>query len=516
MAKKYKYVKNALYTEDATLRKLKTVFEDKMMFLTRGGVASDVRERFMDVNFETLRNIAHRLSIANMCINCREQQMMPFLKPAKEIGDTGFVVTKKSHTSRQFRGKDKKADMLMDMVEQTGFVYDDKREDDFIDFGKMLMREVLVIDQIAIELQRNRRGEIGAFWLIDGATISRCFEEGFEGNRDIAFVQEVDGQIEAVYSKEDLIFDYMFKRADLRYRGYGYSLLEQSIDLITTLVLGISYNRDLFIKDKIPKGFIALQGEANDETIEAVGRYWYMAMSGAGGRFTIPIIPSGKEGVSMDFKTMGQSNRDMEYNKLMLFFLSLFAGVFGIDLAELGIKTDNTQQVLGENIEGRIRYSKDRGLNALLSFLSGIMNKIIRKIDQEYVFSFIGLDPEDDIKKYEIAAKAIASSRTPNEIRKEDGLDEKDSPEYNDIINPTLLQFKQFYKGIEQQEQAEQGQEEGAENEEENEWGEEPEKGPEKEGEEEMEKALKSLEDHLDKLKKAGYEPEIMGYIESV
>jgi len=241
-----------------------------------------------------------------------------------------------------------------------------------------------------------------------------------------------------------------------------------------------------------------------------------MAMSGAGGRFTIPIIPSGKEGVSMDFKTMGQSNRDMEYNKLMLFFLSLFAGVFGIDLAELGIKTDNTQQVLGENIEGRIRYSKDRGLNALLSFLSGIMNKIIRKIDQEYVFSFIGLNPEDDMKKYEIAAKAIASSRTPNEIRKEDGLDEKDSPEYNDIINPTLLQFKQFYKGIEQQEQAEQGQEEGAENEEENEWGEEPEKGPEKEGEEEMEKALKSLEDHLDKLKKAGYEPEIMGYIESV
>jgi len=377
------------YTYDASLRKIKTKFEDQLIYLSQTSAFSEVRERWLSISYDVLRRMAERLSVVSMIINTREQQIMPFLSPAEEINQPGFIVYKKGNKDKRLKRKDKRAEELMEFVNQTGFIYDAKREDDFIDFGKMLIRELLTIDQVAVELQRNKKGEIAAFWLIDGATIRRCTSKGYQEKEKIQFVQVLEEQVVAEYTREEIIFDYMFKRVAIVRRGYGYSLLEQAVDLITTLILGISYNRDLFTKDKIPKGFIAIQGEADQEVIEAVERYWYMAMSGVGAKFTIPILPSGKEGVSLDFKNIGQSNKEMEYHKLMLFFLSLFAAVFGIDLAELGIKTDMSQHVIGENIEGRIKYSKDRGLTSILSFIQGIMNKIIKKVDEDYVFEIM-------------------------------------------------------------------------------------------------------------------------------
>lgn len=522
MAKKYKEIDTfgGIYTAESTLRKLKSEFEDKLLFMSQGSIVDNVRTRALAINFQVLRNAAQKLSIANMIINTREMQIMPFLHPTKEVGEPGFVISKKGKLDRRLKKKDKKSEAITEMIQQTGFVYDGGREDDFIDFGKMFIRELLTIDQVACELQRNKKGEIGAFWLLDGATISRCTAEGYQGDPKLAYVQEVEGQVTAVYTREDLIFDYMFKRADLVHRGYGFSLLEQAIDLVTTLVLGISYNRDMFLKDKVPKGFLALQGEADRETIEAVERYWMMAMTGIGARFRIPVIPSGKEGVSIDFKTLNPTNRDMEYYKLMLFFLALFAGVFGMDLAELGIKTDTTQQALGENIEGRVKYSKDRGVEALLTFLRGFMNKIIRKIDEDYELTFVGVNPTDEAKKYDVAARAIDSTRTTNEMRVEDGLEELEGEENDMVASSNLNQLRQILQAAQQMPAAggegEEGMpqegEEGGTEENESAAGEEEALFPEEEetaSEEEIEKSQEELEKHLEKLLKSGYDVEV-------
>lgn len=512
---KYKEKTSSLIVDDSTLRKLKTTFEDETLFLTRAGTAQEARERVMSMDFKTLRGIVKKLSIVNMCINCREQQVNPFLSPATSRDDQGFIIYKKGTMNKHsFKINDKKAMELMEMFNQTGIKYDPEREDDLIDFGKMLVREVLSIDQVAIELQRNRRGEVAAFWLVDGATIYRCFEHGFEGNKKIKWVQMIDSRIEAAYTRGDLIFDYMYKRADIVHRGYGYSLLEQAIDLVTTLILGISYNRDLFLKDKIPKGFLALQGEADSKTIKALQRYWYYAMSGAGAKFNIPILPSGKEGVSLDFKQLGQTNRDIEYQKLMNFFLSLFAGVFGIDVAELGIKTDTSQAMMYENLQSRQEYSKDRGLKSLLAFLSSIFNKILRKIDEDYVFEFVGVDPEDEAQKYETQQKAIKATMSINDLLERDGLPKKKGEMYDLVLDPGIVQIyladkaQESQEKMQQEQEQQQGQEEGGEDN----WdGNEDEDRTDEEQnvDEEVEKAIKDLEEHTETLIKAGHEIEV-------
>jgi len=487
-------VKKGSYNFDASLKTLKTHFEDQLMYLSRTGIHAEVRERFLSIDYGVLRKMAEKLSFVGTIINCRQQQVMPFLHRTREMEQPGFIVCKKGVVDKRLKKKDKRAEEIMAMVEQTGFVYDEAREDDFIDFGTMLVREVLVIDQVAIEVQRNRQGEVAAFWLIDGATVFRCTSKGYEEHKNLAYVQVLDNKVTAAYTRAELVFDCMFKRVTLYHRGYGYALLEQAVDLVTTLILGITFNRDQFVKDKIPKGFLALQGEADQEAIQAIERYWYAAMNGVGARFTIPIIPSGKEGVSMDFKTLSPSNRDMEYHKLMLFFLSLFASVFGIDLAELGIKTDMTQSVLGENLEGRIKYSRDRGLGSLLTFISSIMNKIVKKIDENYEFKFTGMDKEDQERKYKIIKAAIESNRTINEEREDDGLDPLEGDENNVSLNPQAVQERQQIAQQKQQEEAEEY--------------EEGEEGEEEDFEEKEEKKEK-FEKHVSALRKAGCEIEI-------
>lgn len=506
------------YTYDSTLAKLKTQFEDQLMFLTHSAAFSEVRERWMSIGYDVLRRMAERLSVVSMIVNTREQQIMPFLIPASEIGQPGFIIYKKGNRDKRLKSNDKRADELTEFINQTGFVYDIDREDDFIDFGKMMLREILTIDQVAIELQRNRKGEVAAFWLVDGATIRRTTSKGYQEKKEIQFVQLLEEQVVAEYTKEELIFDYMYKRVATQQRGYGYSLLEQGIDLVTTLILGISYNRDIFTKDKIPKGFIALQGEADREAIEAVERYWYMAMTGVGAKFTIPILPSGKDGVSLDFKSIGQSNKEMEYHKLMLFFLSLFAGVFGIDLAEMGIKTDTHKTIIGENVEGRIKYSKSRGVESLLTFIKGLINKIIKKVDENYIFDFIGVNKRDEKEKYAIVKSAIESSRTINEMREEDGLTSLEGDENNVSLNPQAVQMRQASAQAEAMGgggEGEEYEEEGGESEEESKQI--IERG-EKKGKEEITdedflevagKSQKSLEKHLEYLVKSGYDVEI-------
>jgi len=502
MAKIIKTEIGGKYVASSSLQKLKTAFEDELLYFGTSSVYSEVRKKIFSVDFETLRRMAERLSIVSMIVNCREQQSLPFFFPATELSQPGFVIFKKGKFDKKFKQKDKRAMELAEMISNTGFVDDSVREDNFLDFAQMLVREVLTIDQVAVELQRNKRGEVGAFWLVDGATISRCTEKGYEDNPELAFVQEVRGQVLASYTRDEMIVDYMFKRADMRYRGYGYALLEQAIDLVSTLIMGITYNRDIFTKDKIPKGFIALQGEVDRESIEAVERYWYMAMSGAGARFNIPIIPSGKEGVSMDFKNLGQTNRDLEYHKLMLFFLSLFGAVFGIDLAELGIKTDTSQQLLGEQIAKRQEYSKDRGLKSLLSFIQSVMNRILNKIDPEYSFLFLGVNPEDEQKKFEVFGKALATTKTINELRNIDGDKPLEGNQYDMVLNPTLVQAMQMQGGGEEGEYAEgeYAGEEGGEIEQEIENEEPAEK---KESAEEIEK---SLNEHLENLEEQDYD----------
>lgn len=409
-------------SNEATLKKLQTQLTDPRITQWLWAGARGVRERIMRLNYDVLRGAVGRLPLISGIINTRIDQLVPYCQYAEEEGDRGYHLILADRAMKESEHKDSEVDELVHFVDRTGFDYDPEREDDFMDYVGMMIRELLVIDQVATEIQFNRIGDARAFWLLDGATISRVTDES-DFARGVRYVQQIDVKIYNEYTADMLIFDYKFKRADIRYRGYGYSPVEQAIDIITTLLFGYNYIRDQLIRDRVPKGFISVMGDVGKPEMDAIRNYWWTAMTGAGASFNIPILPSGKDGVGVDFKTIGTSNRDMEYHKTMMFVSALIGAVFSMDLLEMGIKPDQTGAIIGESAEPRITSSKDRGLHSLLAFIQQYMNKILRKVGDKYKLQFVGMVKEDYEKRATTRAKEVAVWRSIDEIREDDGLE---------------------------------------------------------------------------------------------
>ena len=405
---------------EATLKQLQTQLTDPRLLQFVWSGAQGVRERIMTLNFGTLRNVVDKLPLVNGIINARIDQVMPYCKYTEEENERGYQFVLNDRRMKESEFNETEVDLLVDFVSRTGYEYDPMREDDFMDFVQMVIRETLVVDQIATEIQWNRVGEARAFWLLDGATIKRVTDES-QFNRNVRFVQQIDEQIYNEFRGKDIVFDYKYKRADIRFRGYGYSPVEQCVDIITTLLFGYNYIRDQLMRDRVPRGFISVMGDVGKTEMDSIRNYWYSAMTGAGAQFNIPILPSGKDGVGVDFKTIGSNNKDMEFHKTLQFVSSLVSAVYSMDLLELGIKTDDTSSVIGENPEPRIASSKDRGLHSLLMYIQQYMNKIIRRVGDKYKFEFVGLIQDDEDKKAGTRTKEIGAYKTIDEIREEDG-----------------------------------------------------------------------------------------------
>jgi len=434
-----------LASVEATAKKLQSYLTMPDMWqLSRGGTFQGIRKKLLTIDFQTIRNVVDKVPIINAIIQTRIDQVKPFLRYTEEKGEEGYHFVMRDPREDPNKEDEKLFFQLAEFFDQTGLVYDATREDDFHDYVEMMVRETMVIDQIATEIQRNRKGETIAFWALDGATIQRVDPKiaskhtmvNMEGQRvqvgaKDRFVQIVEDRITNTYADD-------------------HSAVEQCIDLITTLLFGYNYLRDQMMRDRVPKGFIQVMGDVGKEQLDGIREYWYAAMSGAGGTWNIPIVPSGKDGVGIDWKNIQPNNRDMEYHKSMMFITSIVSAVFGMDPAEMGIKTDDSTALIGENSEPRISASKDRGLASMLMFIEQHVNKILRKVNEKYKFEFVGLKKDDELKLADLRKKSVESYMTVNELRIADGLPELDDDYANVVLNPQAVQI---YQSAQMQEQ---------------------------------------------------------------
>ena len=435
---------------DELTQKLQTVLvHPEWQGFLRSGYAKGVRDKLLKIDFTTIRNIIDRVPLINAVINVRSEQVRRFCHyvPPRQVG-TGFEFYHHNPDHKPTPEDVEVFTRLSQFLENTGFDPDPDREDDLADFLTMFTRDELGVDQNATELQRNRRGDVIAFWALDPATIKRVDNKEFNMNNsefqvspDTKYAQVVEGRITNIYGPNDLIFDYKNKRSDIRFRSFGYSQVEQAIDIITTLLFGYTYLRDQLMRDRVPKGFITVMGDVQQQQLDTIRDYWYSAMSGAGGQWSIPIVPSGKDGIGIDWKNIAPSNRDMEYHKLMMFITSVICAVFNIDAAELGLKTDDSSSLSEDSGEVKIENSKDRGLAGLLSYIEHHINKIIKKVEPEYGFRFVGVDQKSEKSLMDIREINLRTNMTVDEIRAADGEKPFNTDWSSIVLNQNVVQL---------------------------------------------------------------------------
>jgi len=395
---------------------------------------------------ETLRRVSTKCWIIQACILNVQKKIKPFLKPATDRNTRGYVVLKKGDDIFKATGqKSKKRDEIEQFLKTTGVVEDPNREDTFIKYSTKIIRDMLEIDQIATEIQYNRGREPIAFWGIDSATIEKVVP-GQDNPDDIAYVQVINHIPYAFYKKDELIFDFQNPRTDIRYSFYGYSYVEQAIDLVTSVINAFTYNAGFFTENRLPRGMLLIDGDASQETVAAMEGFLEEVLSGSPAKqWKIPIIPSGikksEAGNSIKFVELHGKNKEMEFMGWLDYLHSGVASIFSTTLEDLGIHSQKSQPIWDGNKEPVIKLTKGLILGDTLSFYQDYVNRIIEKFYPDYQLEFVGYEKDDPKELVDIDKAEMESYKTLNEKREEKGL-KKLEHEWADIpLNPQAAQL---------------------------------------------------------------------------
>ena len=425
---------------------VKSIFYDPLMLDTnRYGHVRTISPYYgRPISYRILREVARKAWILNVCIINVIRKVRPYLKPSTSENQRGYRIKKKD--AEEMSEKEKKiAKELSDFLMKTGDVEDSQREDDLDKYITKILRDLFQLDQIATELQRNRVGELCAFHAMDAATIEKALPNDF----NIKYLQVIYNVPYGDFTKEEMIFDCMNPRSDIEKAGYGFSLVEQAIDLVTSSINTFMFNAGFFTENKLPRGMLLLQGDADTDEVEEIEDYIVNLMSGPPtSQWRIPIIPTGKpdggaEGGQRRFEwiNLQGTNNDMQFSSWFDLQLSGIVSLFGESMESIGIHSQKSQPLISADTQPRIESTKSLILGDTLGWLQKHLNQIIEIKNPEYELEIIGYERDDPKLTTEIDKEEVGTWKSIDEKRIEKGLDPFDKAWSQVPLNPYVIQL---------------------------------------------------------------------------
>jgi hypothetical protein len=399
------------------------------------------------INHRVLRRVSEKAWILNLCIQNITKKVRPYLKPTSSENQRGFRIKKKD-IEKMSEAEKKTAKELEQFLLKTGDVEEDNREDDLDKYATKIIRDLCQLDQIASELQRTRGGDLCAFWAIDAGTIEVALPSS-ENETGIKYVQVIHNIPYAEYSRKDLIFDCMNPRTDIEKAGYGYSIVEQAIDLVTSAINTFMFNAGFFQENKLPRGILLLQGDADQDEVDDIEDYIVNLMSGPPtSQWRIPVIPSGRPdggggeaARKIEWVSLQGTNREMEFQSWYDLQLSGIVGLFGLSMEDIGLHSTKSQPLIGLDNTPRIETSKSLVLGDILGFLQKHFNQIIACKNPDYEVEIIGYEKADPRLSMDIDKGEVETFKSIDEKREEKGLEPYNKPWSQMPLNAHAVQM---------------------------------------------------------------------------
>ena len=416
------------------------------------------------------RRIAEKAWLLNTVIGHIIDKTIPYMRPMSAKGKRGFAIELKDADAKMSKADEKKAKEIQEFILATNSpklsnnkAISKDHEDNLITYTKKILRDVLTLDQTASEKLWSRGGELLGFEAIDAATIVRCTEEGYDGDEDIRFIQKIHSRVETQYTDRMMLFQFQNPRTDILHYGYGYSKIEQAVDLIVSLINSFNFNAGAFTEDKLPRGMLLLNGDIGFEEVEEIEDYLIDVMgpggvAGASGKWGIPIIPSGKGGdkASIQWQPMGSSNQDMQYSRWQDTLYMGIGSVFGVDIESMGIKSEKGAKIMESGSADGRKYSDDKGIGNSLTFLEQHFQNYVDELDPRFRIVFHGFEQDDAEMTLKATKSELETYKSMNEIRRENDLKEH-KEDWADIPGLQSPQVLQAWQGANQPEEEQGG-----------------------------------------------------------
>lgn len=425
---------------EPTDEKPRALFHDPYSVMDWGGW----RERPSSVTYDTLRSMATKNTVVASIILLRVNQISQFARPQQGRYDKGYKVILRDRRDAKrtmTRGEQQQATEIERMLETTGILLDDERpsdRDNFRSFIKKWVRDQLIYDQFAFEKIRDRSGRISRFIALPSETIRPAVMDeehidAAERRERVSHVQVYEDTVIAEFSPDDIAWCVMNPRSDLRVNSFGFSPLEQSVNLITAWLFGFEYNQRFFTQGSAIKGILNVKGAIPDRQLRAFRRLWYSMVSGVSNAWRTPILNS----EDIQWVSMHSTNREMEFGQWMDWLTKLLSAMYQIDPIEINFQFGNTgqKQSMGEgNQEYKIVESKDKGLRPTMEHIQDCINThMVWEINEDFEFAFTGIDGKAEEKEREGWVAEVKAYKTINEVRAEADM-EPLPPEKGDVI----------------------------------------------------------------------------------
>jgi hypothetical protein len=424
---------------------IKSIFYDPLMLDTNryGNIRTISPYYGRPISYRILREVSRKAWILNVCIMNVIRKVRPYLKPSTSENMRGFRIKKKEKDEMNEK-ENAVAKELSQFMMKTGDVDDPYRKDDLDKYTTKILRDLFQLDQIASELQRTKIGDLCAFWAMDAATIEAALPNDF----GIDYLQVIYNVPYGDFSKDEMIFDCMHPRTDIEKAGYGYSLVEQAIDLVTSAINTFMFNAGFFTENKLPRGLLLLQGDADPDVVEDIEEYIINLLSGPPtSQWRIPIIPTGKpDGTSegqrrFEWVSLQGNNQEMQFQAWYDLQLSGIVSLFGESMESIGLHSQKSQPLIGVNTEPKVDATKSLILGDVLGWLQKHFNQIIEAKNPEYELEIVGYERDDPKLALEIDKAEVGTWKTIDEKRIEKG-EKPFGKSWSEIpLNPYVIQL---------------------------------------------------------------------------
>lgn len=252
----------------------------------------------------------------------------------------------------------------------------------------------------------------------------------------------------ATFTAQQMMFGVMHPLTDIENAGYGYSSLEQLIDVLAAWLYGYGYNKAYFKQGANVRGILHFDTEVPKDQQRRFERYFHALISGVGNAHKVPIAWGGKA----NWIGLGQNNREMEFSQWLDFLNKVLCAICGIDPVEINFTYGNAGQTgsIGgqENAADRIQASRARWLRPRVRSLFKWMNLwVVWPLNPELEVVPTGIDEKSEEVERKRLIDLAEHTHYVDEVRAMMGDGPMPNGEGKVVLNSVWLQMKQAASG---------------------------------------------------------------------
>lgn len=391
-------------------------------------------------------------------IRTRANQVAEWCRPQEDEFSVGFQIGARDKNQKITRELAKQIDEATDKVMEGG--------GEFFPGGLEAYARAVTVDSLIGDLtyteigeyKKNPKtdsvGELLWFMPADPTYIRRWISDDqirerqwFMQQDDVAFIQYMDNEITARWTKDQLYMGIRNPRSWTYSGGYGHPELEELVSIVAWIVHGLVTNGSNYMTGLHGNMMLVLKSAMKSPRFEQIERLIHAALSGVASNRKTPVIqinPAMNE--SIEPIELGKtSNADMQYADWINFLVKIVCALYAMDPAEMGFIFGNegvkNQQYANSPLD-RIINSKERGLRPLLRAIARWIDEaVFKRFYPRLKFNFVGFDAQTQKDRDEATSRAVKEWMTVNEARAERRMPRLEHPAADLPLN-TLFQLE--------------------------------------------------------------------------